>query len=71
MVISYEKLWKLLRERGLLKKDLAAMAGIGIINLKIEGDTTDQKLKMIFLVLTYHTAMFKLLGSKRNFASPV
>lgn len=29
MVISYEKLWKLLRERGLLKKDLAAMAGIG------------------------------------------
>lgn len=29
MVISYERLWKLLRERGLLKKDLVEMADIG------------------------------------------
>lgn len=29
MVISYKKLWKLLIDRDMLKKDLVEMAGIG------------------------------------------
>ena len=54
MKISYNKLWKLLIDRGLIKKDLREMAGLStnvIAKMGKGGDVSTEVLRKICLAL--------------------
>ena len=54
MAISYNKLWKLLIDRGLIKKDLREMAGLStnvIAKMGKRGDVSTEVLRKICMAL--------------------